>query len=117
MLNDTLSIGTTPISYVRQKHAMPGQRARWSPAGDVLTNERFVEVAHETTKSKRLNSLVKVGLNRENPTVPGQVEEISVQIKVSAPASATNAEVELIRDHAVSLLSAATLTKILNGES
>lgn len=117
MFSDTISTGTTSVTYARQRHTMPGQRARFSPTGDTGTNERFIEIAHEKTKTKRQNSLVKIGLNRENPTVPGQIEELSIQIKLSIPPSATPAEMELLRDHAVVFFSAANLTKILNAES
>lgn len=113
MFNDTIVIGTTPITYTRR--APKGVRSVFVPAGDTPTNERKMEIAHEVTSTKRVNSLAKVALTRPNP-VTTVLEEGSIQVKLVRPGSFTDTEMQLMRDHVVSFLSSTNFAKLLNQE-
>jgi hypothetical protein len=113
MFNDTITIGTTPVTYT--KRAPRGTRSVYVPAGDTPTNERRVELGHEVTTTKRVNSLVKRALVRPNP-LTDVLEEGSIQIKIVRPGSFTDAEMQLMRDECVSFLTSTNFAKVLNQE-
>lgn len=113
MFNDTIVTGTTPITYTRR--SPKGVRSVFVPAGDTPTNERKVEIAHEVTTTKRVNSLVKIAITRPNP-VSSVLEELSVQFKIVRPGSATDTEMQLIRDHLVTFATSTNFAKLLNQE-
>lgn len=113
MFADTIATGTTSVTYTRR--APRGTRTVFVPVGDTPDNERKLEVAHEVASSKRVSSLVKFGKIRAHP-VTNVLEEASVQVKIVHPASYTEAEVQLIADHAVKFLTPANVTKLFNQE-
>lgn len=113
MFTDTIATGTTSVTYTRRSPR--GNRAVFVPSGDIPSNERRLEIAHEVSAARRVNSLVKFALNRAHPTT-GVLEEGSVQVKLVHPASFTEAEVQLLADHTVKFLLAANVTKLFNQE-
>jgi hypothetical protein len=113
MFTDTIATGTTPVTYVRRSPR--GNRACFVPTGDTPQNERRIEIGHEVTAARRVNTLVKVALTRPNP-ITDVLEEGSVQVKIVHPASFTEAEVQLLADHFVKFATAANVTKLYNQE-
>lgn len=113
MFTDTITTGTIPVTYT--KRAPKGARNTWVPSGDLPSNERRMEIGHEVTAAKRVSSLVKFALVRPHPTT-GILEEASVRIITTRPASFTNAEMELINNHANLFHTGANFTKVLNQE-
>lgn len=113
MFTDTITVGTVPVTYTRRSDK--GTRSVFVPAGDTPSNERRLELAHEVTASKRVNSLEKIAITRPHPT-SGVLEEASVQVKVVRPASFTDAEMQLLRDHAVLFNTSTNFGKVLNQE-
>lgn len=94
MLTDTLIKGTTAVSFVRRTPL--GGRSKFVPSGDTPANERKVEVSHEVTATRRVNTLEKVSLTRPNPANAALLEELSVALVIKRPASATEAEIQLL---------------------
>lgn len=113
MFNDTIALGTTPVTYT--KRSPRGTRSVFVPTGDTPSNERRLEIDHEVTSAKRVNSLVKTALVRAHP-VTSVLEEIGIQITIKRPASASEAEVQLIGDHLKTMLSPGNITKLFNQE-
>lgn len=113
MFTDTITVGTTPVTFTRRNPN--GARSVFVPSGDIPQDERKLEIAHEVTAARRVNSLVKVSRTRINPTTE-VMEEVSFAVKITHPASFTEAEVQLIRDHAVTFLTAGNVTKLFNQE-
>jgi hypothetical protein len=113
MFADTIATGTTSVTYT--KRAPRGARSVYVPVGDTPDSERRLELAHEVTSAKRVNSLVKFAKIRPNP-ITNVLEEGSIQVKIVHPASFTEAEVQLYVDHCVKFLTAANVTKIFNQE-
>lgn len=113
MFTDTIITGTTSVTYVRR--APRGNRAVFVPSGDTPDNERKIEIAHEVAASKRVNSLVKFARMRPHP-VTAVPEEISIQVKIVHPSSATQMEVDAIRDHVVVFMTNTNVAKIFNQE-
>lgn len=113
MFTDTINLGTTPITYTRRTRR--GNRAVFVPTGDVPANERRLEIAHEVSAARRVNSLAKVALTASHP-VTNVLEEGSIQIKITHPASFTEAQVQLLADHAKTMLASANVTKLFNQE-
>lgn len=113
MFTDTIVVGTISVTYTRRSDK--GTRSVFVPAGDTPANERRIELAHEVTASKRVNSLEKFAITRPHP-ITGVLEEASVQVKVVRPASFTDTEMQLLRDHAVLFNSSTNYGKILNQE-
>lgn len=114
MFTDTIALGTTSVTYTRRTRK--GLRDVFVPVGDTPDNERRIELGHEVTASRRVNSLVKIAKVRPNPSNTTVSEEGSIQIKIVHPASFTEAEVQLLADHAKTFLSVANVTKIYNQE-
>jgi hypothetical protein len=112
MLSDTIVTGTTAVTYTRR--SPKGTRSVFVPTGDIPSNERRIEVAHEVTAAKRVNSMVKVALNLANVNLI--VEECSATVKIAHPASFTEAQVQLLVDHLVKFLTAGNVTKLFNQE-
>lgn len=113
MFTDTIVIGTVPITYTRR--TPKGTRSVFVPVGDTPSNERRLEIAHESTASKRVNSLAKVAQVAPHP-VTNVLEEGSIQIKIVRPASFTEAQVQLLADHAAKFLVSGNVTKMFNQE-
>lgn len=113
MFNDTIVTGTTSVTYTRR--APRGTRSQFVPVGDTPSNERRMELAHEVTSARRVNTLVKVSLTRPNPSTL-VLEEGSVQLKLVHPASFTEAECQLLADHLVKFLVSGNVTKLYNQE-
>lgn len=113
MFTDTIALGTTPVTYTRR--APRGNRSVFVPSGDIPSNERRLEIAHETSAARRVNSLVKVALMLQNPTT-SVMEECSIQIKYTHPASFPEATVQLLANHGATMLLPANVTKVYNQE-
>lgn len=113
MYTDTIIVGTIPVTYTRR--SPKGARSVFVPSGDTPSNERRLEIGHEVTAAKRVNSLEKFALIRPHP-VTGVLEELSIQVKYTRPASATEAEMQLLADHVKSFGTIANVTKIYNQE-
>lgn len=113
MFTDTISTGTTVVPYIRRTPR--GTRTVFVPTGDTPQNERRIEIGHEVTAARRVNTLVKIALVRPNP-VTDVLEEGSVQVKLVHPASFTEAEVQLLVDHSVKFLIPGNVTKLYNQE-
>lgn len=113
MFTDTITTGTVSVTYTRRSNK--GTRSVFVPSGDTPVNERKQEIAHEVTAAKRTNSLVKFAITYQNP-ITGVLEEVSFNGTWKRPASATEAQVQLVTDHFVKFATAANVTKIFNIE-
>lgn len=113
MFTDTITTGTTSVTYTRR--APRGNRAVFVPSGDTPSNERRLEISHEVTAAKRVNSLVKFAIVAPHP-VTNVLEEGSIQCKIVHPASFTEAQVQLYCDHLVKFLTSGNVTKVFNQE-
>lgn len=113
MFTDTITVGTTPVSFIRR--TMRGLRSVFVPSGDTPSNERRVEIGHEASAAKRVSSLVKFALVRPNP-VSNVLEEASIQTKFVHPASFTEAEMQVLADQNAKFWTPANTTKVYNQE-
>lgn len=83
---------TTSVTFARR--TPKGVRAQFVPVGDIPVTERKLEIAHEQTASKRVNTLVKVSKQRDASGV--NLGEASAQFKLVRPGTATLAETILL---------------------
>jgi hypothetical protein len=75
-----------------------------------------MELAHEVTAAKRVNSMVKFGLTKIDP-VTGKVDTVNGTLKLDRTPNITEAEYQLIVDHLVKFAIPANVTKIYNQEA
>lgn len=115
MFPDTITVGTVPVTYTRRGSSNTSRILR-VPVGDPPANERKMELAHEVTAAKRVNSMVKFGITTIDP-VTGKVDTVEGTMKISRTANITEAQVKLVADHMVTFLSPSNVTKIYNQEA
>lgn len=115
MFNDTITTGTTAVSYTRRGSSNTNRIMR-VPVGDPPSNERSMELAHEVTSAKRVNSMVKFGITVIDP-VTGKTDTVSLTGKLSRTPNITEAQVQLVVDHFVKFAIPANVTKLYNQEA
>lgn len=116
MFTDTISTGTIAVVYTRRGSSNTSRILR-VPVGDTPANERRMEIAHEVTAAKRVNSMVKFGLTIID-AVTGKTDTADFTCKLSRTANITEAQVQLIVDHLVKFAGVpANVTKIYNQEA
>lgn len=118
MFNDTIELNDlalNPVTFTRRSPR--GNRSVFVPSGDTPSDERRIEIGHEVTSAKRVNSLVKFATIAPNP-ITNVLEEGSVQVKIVHPASFTATQVaELVHSAVVFAADGARVTKIFNQEA
>jgi len=115
MFTDTITMGTTPVTYVRRTPR--GNRSSFVPSGDTPSDERRLEIAHEVTAARKVNSLAKCSRTRNDPgSTVSKPEEICAQLTLKRPPSCTLAEYLAVADHLISWATTANLTKMYNQE-
>lgn len=117
MFNDTIVLNNSvPAAVTFTKRSPRGSRNVWVPSGDLPSSERRIEIGHEVTSAKRVNSLVKIAKVTTHP-VTNVLEEHSYQVKIVHPASATLADVKDLNAFVCSFFgTAANVEKVFNQE-
>lgn len=117
MFNDTIVLDNglaANITFVRRNPR--GTRQVFVPSGDTPSDEKRIEIGHEVTSAKRVNTLVKFGWVKANP-VTNVLEEASIQIKIVHPASTTLEDVQMLSHFASNFISDnSTVAKLFNQE-
>lgn len=115
MFTDTITTGTIAVVYTRRGTSNSNRIVR-VPVGDTPSNERKMEIAHEVTAAKRVNSLVKFSLTLIDG-VTGKTDVVNLSCKLDRTANITEAQVQLVYDHLVKFAIPANVTKIYNQEA
>jgi len=116
MFNDTITLPWDTINQTFTRRSPKGNRSVFVISGDSPSDERRVEIAHEVTSGRRVNSLVKFARSRPNPTT-NLVEEASVQVKIVHPATFTDADMGRLNELCVGFLSSSGFfAKLYNQE-
>jgi hypothetical protein len=116
MLSDTLSLGTTAVSFVKRSYS--GSSSTYAPTGETPSTARGLRVSHEVTSSGRVNTLFAVSHVKANPSSPtGETQVAAVQVKIIRPAFVSATDMKTIIDQVITGLSPfAVQDKLLNQE-
>jgi len=116
MLNDTQTLGTIPVNYIRR--ASSGTLSNFVPSGDTPSNERKLRVGHEVAKSQTVNSLYAVSHLKSDPANPAApAKPAAVQVKIIRPGFVSATDMKLIIDETINgLLDAGVQDALLNQE-
>jgi hypothetical protein len=116
MLNDTQTIGTVAVAFVRR--APTGSISNFVPSGDAPNAERRLRVGNEVAKSGTVNTLYAVSHLKVDPAVPtAPPKAAAVQVKIIRPAFVSSTDMKLIIDQVVKgLTNAGVQDSLLNQE-
>lgn len=116
MLNDTQTIGTVAVAFIRRAYL--GTISNFVPSGDAPNAERRLRVGHEVAKSGTVNTLYAVSHLKVDPASPTSAPKAAaVQVKIIRPGFVTAADMKVIIDQVVKgLTNAGVQDSLLNQE-